>query len=137
MDTRIIAMNNIFIKETSVTPEINFDFQNNIFEIKGESYPEDVQEFYGQPLTCLESHLREQKNTKIIFNFRWVYFNSSTIRILYNLFDLLILISDTNKIEINWYYHTDDEMMEEVGGNFSKKIKSENNISFSIQSFNE
>ena len=34
-------MDNIFIKQGTRSPEITFDFNQNIFEIKGESYPDD------------------------------------------------------------------------------------------------
>ena len=46
-------MDVIRIKETSSSPSVVFDFDNNIFEINGCSRPEDVVAFYGQLIDWL------------------------------------------------------------------------------------
>ena len=58
-------MDNIFIKQGTRSPEVIFDFSQNIFEIKGESYPEDVNEFYGDIMDKLEKHLSEITDVNI------------------------------------------------------------------------
>ena len=60
-------MDNIFIKQGTRSPEVTFDFNQNSFEIKGESYPEDVNEFYGDVMDKLEKHLSEIGDANIKF----------------------------------------------------------------------
>ena len=43
---------------TDRSPEISFDFANHHLRIKGESYPEDVNAFYGPVLEALERYLQ-------------------------------------------------------------------------------
>ena len=128
-------MKNIIIEPTDFTPEVDFDFQNNVFSISGESYPEDADKFYHHLLSALEKHFKTQKKANITFHFKWLYFNSSTIKILHNLFSLLVMVSDNNKIEINWHYHIEDDMIKEMGEDLGHKFKSVNNISFILKYF--
>ena len=62
-------MDNIFIKQGTRSPEVTFDFHQNNFEIKGESYPEDVNEFYGEIMDKLEKHLSDIGDASIKFLF--------------------------------------------------------------------
>jgi hypothetical protein len=45
------------IEATSRTPAVSFDFMQNHLKITGESYPEDVTEFYGPVFTALDGYL--------------------------------------------------------------------------------
>ena len=82
-------MENITIEATERTPEIDFDFNADIYRFAGESYPENVSEFYDAPVEKLKSHLSTRKDAQIEFNFEFVYFNSSTAKVLFDLFELL------------------------------------------------
>ena len=42
------------IEATSRTPAVAFDFRSNHLKITGESYPEDVTEFYGPVFSALD-----------------------------------------------------------------------------------
>jgi len=79
-------MENIKISATDRTPEIDFNFQENILRIKGESYPENVNEFYDEILGKLKSYLSELSDIKVEFNIEFIYFNSSTAKVLMELF---------------------------------------------------
>lgn len=43
------------IEATIRTPAVTFDFVNNHLKLTGESYPEDVTEFYGPVFTELDA----------------------------------------------------------------------------------
>jgi len=45
------------IEPTSRTPAVAFDFVNNHLKISGESYPEDVTEFYRPVFNALDAYL--------------------------------------------------------------------------------
>ena len=128
-------MDNIFIKQGTRSPEVTFDFNQNIFGIKGESYPEDVNEFYGDVMDKLEKHLSEISDANIKFLFEFIYFNSSTAKILMTLFELLDeAASRGNVIEITWRYERDDDNMQELGEEFSEELK---HASFTLEPMDE
>lgn len=120
-------MNNIVIAGTSRSPEVNFDFETNTFAIKGESYPEDVTEFYGSALMALESHLSELEGATINFAFELIYFNSSSAKILMSLFDMLEEAAEEgNAVNIEWIFESDDDNMEELGEEFGEDLEEVN-----------
>jgi hypothetical protein len=117
-------MNILAIPPTERSPEISFDFDNNVFTIKGESYPEDVKEFYGPFIEKLEKHLDALNKAEVKFTFEFVYFNSSTAKILMNLFDLLDATAMRgNKVHVSWGFEADDDNMQELGEEFGEDLE--------------
>ena len=118
-------MENLKIEATDRLPEIDFDFQNLVFRIRGESYPEDVTAFYGPILdkltTCLESAL----DRAVEFNFELIYFNSSSAKIIMGIFDQLEEAANAgSSVTINWHYDAEDDTMEELGQEFAEDLES-------------
>lgn len=122
----------IKIKETSSSPSVVFDFDNNIFEINGCSRPEDVVAFYEQLVDWL-SELKGKINDELkektaknpmIFKLRYDYFNSSSAKYI---LDMVILIDALFKngltVRIEWLYKKEDEDMLETGQEFTDLIK--------------
>ena len=117
-------MENIKISATERTPEIDFDFSQNIFKITGESYPENVNEFYDNILEKLKNHLAQRSDATITFDFELIYFNSSTAKVLMELFDLMEETAESgNKVVVNWIYEEDDDHMEELGEEFGEDLE--------------
>jgi len=111
------------IKETSDTPTIILDKENNIFEISGKSLPEDVNTFYEPVFNWLTKYF-ENPNPETIFTFNLDYLNTASSKSMLSL--LLILenaVTKGNKVSVNWKYLTDDEDMFDVGEEYSQIIK--------------
>ncbi len=123
-------MENIRISAEERSPEIDFNFSTNIFSIRGESYPEDIHEFYGTILEDLEQYLRALEGIKIVLNFELIYFNSSSAKILLGLFDLFEEVAEDNEVEVNWFYDEDDDNMEELGEEFGEELQ---NATFNLK----
>ena len=64
-----------------------------------------------------------QKGSDIIFNFELIYFNSSTAKILMDLFDMLDETASDNNVMVNWIYDADDDNMEELGQDFGEDLE--------------
>ena len=119
------------IAATERSPEIDFDFAANVFSLRGESYPEDVTQFYGPIMEKLDAHLSGLSDGEVEFNFELIYFNSSTAKTLMNLFDLLdSTAASGNKVVVNWFFDADDENMEELGEEFGEDLE---NAEFHLQ----
>jgi hypothetical protein len=117
-------MNNIQIEATERSPEIDFNFAENNFVMRGESYPEDVSEFYGEIIKQFNEYLTELESAEITFTFELIYFNSSTAKVLMGLFDQLDEIAEQgNKVIINWCFEADDDNMEELGEEFGEDLE--------------
>src|SRR5215471_7524184 len=114
----------ISLAATTRTPAVEFDFEANQFSLLGESYPEDVSEFYGPMIKPLEAHLRSQKGADISFKFEFLYFNSGTAKIVMRLFDMLEQVAASgNNVAITWAYEKDDDNIREIGQEFAEELK--------------
>jgi len=75
---RRTGMDDLKIKAEKYVPGLCFDSKNNIFDIKGDSYPENTTELYAPVFVWLKIYLGNlKKNREIIFNIELRYFNSS------------------------------------------------------------
>ena len=117
-------MNNIKVEATERSPEIDFNFATNHFAMRGESYPEDVSDFFGEIMKQFYDYVSELTDTDITFTFELIYFNSSTAKVLMGLFDRLDEIAENdNKVIINWCFEEDDDNMEELGEEFGEDLE--------------
>lgn len=113
-------MDNLSIPATKYTPEIYFDAQKNTMYIKGDSYPENTFAFYKPILSWLEHYFNQSKVTAI-FHFELVYYNSSTSKVLYDLFDFFEAMQNKNHtINIHWHYHPENSFSLESGEEFQE-----------------
>ena len=124
-------MEKINIEAADRSPKIVCDWEKGEMIISGESYPENVTEFYGPILSSLEKFLRENRDKNFICTFELLYFNSSSAKVLMRIFDMFEEISDTNghKIKVLWKVDEEDDNMRELGEEFAEDIE---NISFEI-----
>ena len=74
-------METIKIQGTEDTPKVILDKENELMEISGRSLPEDVTAFYEPILNWLNEY-SESPNKKTIFNFKLVYFNTASSKLL-------------------------------------------------------
>ena len=117
-------MERLHIEATERSPEIDFNFTGNVFAIRGESYPEDVPEFYGPVVKRLQSHFDDLKDSDVTFNLELVYFNSTSAKIFMGLFEALEETAEKgNRVVINWHFEEDDDNMEELGQEFGEDLE--------------
>jgi hypothetical protein len=110
-------MHKLFLGRNNSTPEILFDGEVNIFEIKGMSRPENATKFYAPILEWMDEYLKDGKSVNLVF--KMVYFNTASSKLLLHL--AKILERGTN-CEITWLYEKEDEDMMEAGLEFKEII---------------
>lgn len=116
-------MKNIEIEGSPKTPEINFNSDSGIIEIKGRSIPENSIEFYKPMIDWLEEYAASPKS-KTTVNIQLEYFNTSSSKCILDVFKKLEVISKNgNEVEVNWYYEEDDEDMLEAGEDYQSIIR--------------
>lgn len=117
-------MNDLIIPATPFTPEIQFRYSSGQLLMMGESYPENTSEFYQPVFKSLSEYLDSIKDTMVTVIMHMRYFNSSSSKILINLFDLLERAAKKgNTITVNWYYKAGDDDSKEFGEEFSEDLK--------------
>ncbi len=115
-------MEKLFIEKSSSTPEINFDPLSGICYIAGVSMPEDVKLTYTPMLNWLNEFGKSEHNT-INFNFKFIYFNTASSKIILDILLLLDGLSKLNKkVTINWHYKEIDLDMEEAVEDYADMI---------------
>jgi hypothetical protein len=113
----------IHISATQRTPEVVFDPTQRTVLIRGESYPEDPFEFYAQPLDAIYSFLGGRHDGQIVFEFDLVYFNSSSAKVLIDLFCRIEMSAqEGNQIFVRWLCEQDDDNMQELGTEFAQEL---------------
>jgi len=117
-------MEPMLIDATERSPEISFDFVANNYLIRGESYPEDVNEFFGKIIEALEKHFATLDGAVVNFTFELIYFNSSTAKILMGLFELLdATAAKGNTVNVAWKHEEEDDNMQELGEEFGEDLE--------------
>jgi hypothetical protein len=66
----------------------------------------------------LENYFDGNTAEKTVFNMEIIYFNSSSSKLFFDLFDLLDENREENTIEVNWIYDAENESAEEAGEDF-------------------
>ncbi|MBF0450465.1 MAG: DUF1987 domain-containing protein [Candidatus Magnetomorum sp.] len=118
-------MNNLEIPKTKTSPEIKFNISTHELSIKGESFPENTSEFYAPVFEWLEEYLASVTDQTIIVNIELMYFNSSSSKVLMDLFDMLEeSVKEGKNITVHWRYDEENEMAVEYGEDFMEDIVS-------------
>jgi hypothetical protein len=112
----------INLEGTEDTPKIILDKKNGMFEISGRSLPEDSAEFYQPILEWLENY-KTQINPTTKFQFKLEYFNTASSKLILDILSKLEEMKDSTKMTVQWFYHEDDEDMQEAGEEFSELVE--------------
>ncbi|WP_397451190.1 DUF1987 domain-containing protein [Pseudomonas sp. NA-150] len=109
-------MDNLHIAATATSPEVDFRFDAHLLSLTGESYPENAAAFYTPILQQLNAYLASCNGVSIIANVALAYFNSSSTKMLFSIFDALDRsVQAGNKVQMNWYHDEEDDTIFEFG----------------------
>lgn len=112
-------MDVIKIMGTDDTPTVMLDAAKNIFEISGRSLPEDVTAFYSPIINWMESY-NQSPLAKTVFNFKLVYFNTASSKMLLDILMKLEELHNAGKeVLVKWHFAEDDEDMKEAGEEYA------------------
>lgn len=112
-------MENLYIARTSSSPEISLDSTTARLYIKGESFMESPSKFYAQVVDWMVEFFKTYCG-KIVLDFEFIYYNSSTFKEILNIFDEITVLKPD--IEINWRYCADNYMILEYGQELCDEI---------------
>ena len=107
-------MEHLYVEGTKMTPNVILDSDKKVYSITGSSRPENPLQFYKPIFEWLTNYL-EKTEEKMVFEVQLDYFNTSTSKVLLDLFELFEKFAETKDIHVVWYYESDDEEMQEAG----------------------
>ncbi|CAA6811354.1 MAG: Unknown protein [uncultured Sulfurovum sp.] len=120
-------MENILLEATDNSPKVIMDKDNGIISFEGKSYPENTFAFY-RPITEWLKHYflaYKDKSHNIRIDFKFLYFNSATTQIIFEILDI-IDESEIENINIYWYYDKESESGFEDFEDYSEEFPSLN-----------
>jgi SiaC family regulatory phosphoprotein len=116
-------MQNFEVPATARTPSVMFDFGQNHLKLIGESYPEDVTEFYNPVFAAIDAYLAGLGKGKCRFDFELIYLNSSSAKAIMMLMDKLeAAAANGASVDVFWYYDQEDDTMQELGEEFGEDL---------------
>ncbi|WP_374351232.1 biofilm regulation phosphoprotein SiaC [Chitinimonas sp.] len=125
--------NLLHLAKTQSTPAVEGHWGAGVLSMQGDSYPENSYELYGQVIGWVERYLAECERP-LTLELRLVYLNTSSIKVMMDIFDLL---EDAHRqgrnVAVNWYYDPRNERVAELAGEF----KEDCSFAFEIRAIGE
>lgn len=125
-------MKKLYISPTQTTPEISFSPGENIYFIRGNSSPEDVRSLYYPVIEWVKdlvsaiingNSLNYSIDNPIVLTIDLEYFNSSSAKFLFDIFNELNQLKPTGiPVKIEWYHDKEDPDMLDAGNDISSMV---------------
>lgn len=113
-------MNNLHIDSTQSTPSISADADTGVIEMRGDSYPENSYELFSPVMQWIDTYLTA-KDCKLILNLHLLYLNTSSVKAMMDIFDMLEEAHRAKRaVEVNWYYDEQNERVAELAEEFKE-----------------
>ena len=121
-------MNSFRITSTAITPEINFDIDNNTLTFLKVSKPPNAIEFYRPLFEYIDKFEKKKVKSKEVeqlsIDFKFDYYNTSSAKVIYELLGRFKKMEQQGvQVNINWYYHFDDDDLREEGEIMSEAVR--------------
>ncbi|MBN1115813.1 MAG: DUF1987 domain-containing protein [Bacteroidales bacterium] len=111
-------MDRLFIEASDDTPEVNFNKEENIFEISGKILPENEAEFFEPIYQWFDNYIKDP-NSSTTLKLKIDYFNSASHKAINELLEILCKINSEN-VKVEWHYIKDDDDMLESGNDYAE-----------------
>lgn len=127
-------MENIHITSSPTTPyfpEVDFNSQTGVCELRGESYMEETYKFYLPLLNWLKDYTTHIEN-KVELNVKLIYLNTTSTKCILDMLEILKTFENKGgKVKVNWFYDKNDpDMVDEV-----EDFEAESGIKIELQEF--
>lgn len=116
-------------QKTGSTPYILVDEEKGYIKFEGESYHENVIDFFSEVNDWLKEYLKTDF-TSLTFDCGLKYFNSSTAKLLLNmLMEMDEYASDEKNVVVNWITTEENDIIIECGEDFQEEMT---NLTFNL-----
>jgi hypothetical protein len=125
-------MENLLIVDTDETPAISLNLGLKNFSFKGRCFPENPIEFFSPIIEWFEAYI-ENPLAKTTVEFDISYMNSSSSKMIFEIFYMLEKIINKSEVKIKWICEEED-LSEEQGLELKSLTKCDLEIIFKEES---
>lgn len=105
-------METLKILKTEETPAVELNTACNNFMISGKCFPENPLQFFEPIMHWFENYIQNPQ-TNFTLHLDFSYLNSSSSKMLFDIFLMLENTMDKSNVKIYWYCQEDDLMQEQ------------------------
>ena len=109
-------------EKTDLTPYVLIDEERGYMYLEGESYHENIYEFFSEIREWLDGYLNTEFES-FTFDFELKYFNSSSVRILLGILRDMDKAACADNITVNWITTKGNKIIIECGEKFQENLK--------------
>lgn len=116
-------MDDLYLKKTFNSPEVEFISSSGELNIEGRSIPEDPGEFFDRLISWMSDYfLNPAANT--VMNIKLEYINSGSSKYMLELLRILKMNHEDGKnVLVKWYYEEGDESIQELGQHYEQTMQ--------------
>ena len=116
-------MEDLYLKKTFNSPEVEFAAKTGELSMEGRSIPEDPGEFFELLIDWINEYfLNPAKDT--MMNIRLEYINSGSSKYMLEVLRIMKINHDAGKgVHISWYFEEGDESIQELGVHYEQTIQ--------------
>ena len=116
------------LEKTDLTPYVLIDEEKGLMRFEGESYHENIFEFFKQIREWLTQYLATDFDS-FTFDCELKYFNSSTVKVLLGMLLEMDDCDNNDKITVNWITTKNNRIIIECGEDFEEDVE---NLTFNL-----
>jgi len=116
-------MEDLFLKKTFNSPEVEFVSSSGDLNIEGRSIPEDPGEFFERLIDWMNDYFLSPAS-ETVMNIKLEYINSGSSKYMLELLRILKQnYENGKKVLVKWYYEEGDESIEELGQHYEQTMQ--------------
>jgi hypothetical protein len=115
-------------EKTDLTPYVYINEETGTMKLEGESYHENVFEFFREIKDWLAGYLKTDFDS-FTFDCELKYFNSSTVKVLLGMLLEMDNSDNCRKITVNWITTKNNRIIIECGEDFEEDLE---NLTFNL-----
>lgn len=116
-------MEDIFLKKTFNSPEVEFVASTGELNIEGRSIPEDPGEFFERLIDWLNDYFLDPVD-ETVMNIKLEYINSGSSKYM---LELLRILKENHakgrKVLVKWFFEEGDESIQELGQHYEQTMQ--------------
>lgn len=116
-------MEDIFLKKTFNSPEVEFVASTGELNIEGRSIPEDPGEFFERLIDWLNDYFLDPAE-ETVMNIKLEYINSGSSKYM---LELLRILKENHakgqKVLVKWFFEEGDESIQELGQHYEQTMQ--------------
>ena len=116
------------LEKTDLTPYVLIDEENGLMRFEGESYHENIFEFFKQIREWLTGYLKTDFDS-FTFDCELKYFNSSSVKVLLGMLLEMDNSDNCDNITVNWITTKNNRIIIECGEDFEEDVE---NLTFNL-----